>query len=96
MPIRASESPDLDSPMKEVPEAIAWHECDPHEVALQHGVDLSVGLPSTQAQARAARFGPNALNATQRRSWAGLLLDQFKDFMVLVLLAAAVIAVPVR
>lgn len=85
MPIRALESPDQDSPMREVPEAIAGHEFEAHEVALQHDVDLTVGLPSTQAQARAARFGPNALNATQRRSWAGLLLHQFKDFMVLVL-----------
>jgi len=78
--------------MTDVPEAIAWHECEAHEVAQQQGVDLSVGLASTQAQARATRFGPNALQATRRRGWARLLADQFKDFMVLVLVAAAIIA----
>ena len=55
-------------------------------------MDPALGLPQQEAQARADRHGPNEL---QQRTLSGpwrLLVEQFKDFMVLVLLAAAVIS----
>ena len=78
--------------MKDSPEGTAWHQCETHEVAREHGVDPAVGLPLAQTQERTERYGANALQTHERRGWVALLADQFKDFMVLVLLAAAVIA----
>ncbi|MDI1259262.1 cation-translocating P-type ATPase [Aquabacterium sp.] len=78
--------------MKDLPERTAWHQCEAHAVAREHGVDLAVGLPLAQAQERAKRHGANALQTHERRGWIALLADQFKDFMVLVLLVAALIA----
>ncbi|GMU50162.1 MAG: carbonate dehydratase [Candidatus Desulfobacillus denitrificans] len=50
------------------------------------------GLTSAEAAARLARHGPNALPEGRSRSVARMLLDQFSDFMILVLIAAAVVS----
>jgi Ca2+-transporting ATPase len=50
------------------------------------------GLSSGEAEERLARFGPNELREKAKRTPLAMLLDQFKDFMILVLMAAAVIA----
>ena len=55
-------------------------------------VDAGNGLSHAEAQRRLAHHGPNALQDQVRRSPLALLADQFKDFMVLVLLAAAVVS----
>ena len=50
------------------------------------------GLTSAEAAARLARHGPNALPEGRGRSVARMLLDQFSDFMILVLIAAAIVS----
>lgn len=82
-------------PAAQAPPAAAaadWHLHDVHEVARAHGVDPSSGLAHTEAERRAQLHGANALASTPGRGWPGLLADQFKDFMILVLLAAAVVS----
>ncbi len=69
-----------------------WHLHDADELARQHGVDPMHGLPDEEASQRAERHGPNEIQARPARSLAGLFLDQFKDFMIVVLIAAAVIS----
>ena len=69
-----------------------WHLREVHELAREHGVDPAHGLPHQEAQARALRHGPNELRATARRGPLALLVEQFSDFMVVVLLVAAVIS----
>ena len=61
-------------------------------VAQAHGVNPDAGLHAEEAQRRNATHGANELAASQDRPWWRLLADQFKDFMVLVLLGAAVIS----
>ncbi len=53
---------------------------------------LAVGLEPDEAVRRLAVHGPNAIVAARRRGPLRMLLAQFTDFMVLVLLAAAVLA----
>jgi len=65
------------------------HELSPAEVAAQFGSDLHKGLSSSEAQDRLARFGPNALPDTVRRSPWLRLLREFRDVQVYLLLAAA-------
>jgi len=69
-----------------------WHLREAHELAREHGVDPARGLHHDEAQARAARHGPNELRAMTRRGPLALLIEQFSDFMVVVLLVAAVIS----
>ena len=61
-------------------------------VTQAQGVEPSQGLHPDEAGQRAAAHGPNELEATQQRGPLRLLLEQFQDFMVLVLLGAALIA----
>jgi P-type Ca2+ transporter type 2C len=69
-----------------------WHQRDAHELAREHGVDPALGLDEAEAAVRALRHGPNEIAGAEQRSPAALLLDQFKDFMILVLLGAAVVS----
>jgi P-type Ca2+ transporter type 2C len=50
------------------------------------------GLPSGEAVARLAQYGPNDLREKAKRTPLAMFLGQFKDFMIVVLMAAAVIA----
>lgn len=56
------------------------------------GVDRSHGLSDKEAQERLKRVGPNQLSEGKKQSWLLLFLDQFRDFMVWVLLAATLIS----
>ena len=50
------------------------------------------GLTSAQAKARLEKYGPNALQAGEKTTLLQKFINQFKDFMIIVLLAAAVIS----
>jgi len=69
-----------------------WWRLDATDIAKELGTDLSSGLSSAEAQARLERYGRNQLKeAPKRPPWA-IFLDQFKDFMIWVLIGAAVIS----
>ncbi|MGY3090942.1 Ca2+-transporting ATPase [Hymenobacter sp. UYAg731] len=53
----------------------------------------AAGLDAATAAQRLAKYGPNQLADTRRKAWWQLLLRQFTDVMILVLLAAAGISV---
>ncbi len=50
------------------------------------------GLSSAAAEERLAKTGPNQLQEGKKKNIAGILLSQFKDVMILILFAAAVIS----
>ena len=50
------------------------------------------GLSEAEAAARRALHGPNELIEKKKRGLLSMFLDQFKDYMILVLIAAAVIS----
>ena len=54
--------------------------------------DPASGLTPEEAARRLTAHGANELATQQARPWPALLLDQFKDFMIGVLLAAAVVS----
>ncbi len=77
----------IESPPDEV-----WHRREAADLAREHGVDPAIGLHEAEATRRAQRHGPNEIaQGAQRSPWA-LLVDQFRDFMILVLIAAAVVS----
>ena len=55
-------------------------------------VDPSLGLSSKEAEKRLQKKGQNVLQEEKRTSPLKMFLDQFKDFMVLVLLGATLIS----
>ncbi|NDP38146.1 MAG: cation-translocating P-type ATPase [Rhodoferax sp.] len=69
-----------------------WHLHDAHELARRHGVDPAHGLHEDEASRRAQQHGPNEIQGRPGRGLWAQFIDQFKDFMVLVLIAAAVIS----
>ncbi len=71
---------------------MAWHTRTAAEVAAELTTDPRSGLDDAEAARRLASHGPNALPEGRRRSPIRMLLAQFTDLMVLVLLAAAVIS----
>ena len=68
-----------------------WHNTDADEVLLQLE-SSATGLSTDEAQARLAEHGPNSLPEKKRRSLFVILLRQFSDFMIVVLLMAALIS----
>ncbi len=72
--------------------AAAWHTLPAEAVLAQLASDAAQGLSAAEAAARRVQYGPNMLIRGRRRSLLVMLLGQFADFMILVLLAAAVIS----
>ena len=69
-----------------------WHVRSADEVAAALGTSAASGLAADVAAGRLSRYGPNAIEEARPRGPARMLLDQFSDFMVLVLAVAAVLA----
>ena len=68
-----------------------WH-CIETDEALRR-LDVSAnGLTTPEAKRRLVENGPNAIPETRHRSLMAMLLGQFTDFMILILLAAALIS----
>ncbi|MBI2313396.1 MAG: cation-translocating P-type ATPase [Betaproteobacteria bacterium] len=62
------------------------------EVASALGCTPDRGLSAAEAAARLARHGRNEIREAERRSPWRMLADQFTDFMIIVLMVAAVIS----
>jgi len=69
-----------------------WHTLGVDEVCAAVGTDATSGLTRGEADARLARDGPNELPEQAGRGVTDLLVEQFKDVMILLLVAAAVIS----
>ncbi len=55
-------------------------------------VDIAVGLTDEEAQARSAKYGKNRLEGGKEKSILQMALEQLKDFMVIILIIAAVVS----
>ena len=69
-----------------------WHCLSPDEIAQRCEASLGQGLAPDEAARRLALHGPNEIREARRRSAWRMLLGQFTDFMIVVLMVAAVIA----
>jgi Ca2+-transporting ATPase len=72
--------------------ATDWHCLSSVAAAELLGSDPEQGLSPQAAGARLLQYGPNALAEGRRRHPLVMLAAQFTDFMILVLIAAAIIA----
>ncbi len=69
-----------------------WHCLDEEQAARRAATDARAGLTGAEAAARLARIGPNEIHEGRRRGPLAMLLGQFTDFMIVVLIAAAAIS----
>ncbi len=69
-----------------------WHDLTAEMAVQLLESDLDNGLTPNEAARRIAREGPNEIREQGRRSLFSMLVAQFKDFMILVLIAAALVS----
>ena len=71
---------------------MAWHTLDGEQVAEQLASHSQSGLAATEASRRLLRYGPNDIERAKGTSLWRMLIGQFADFMILVLIVAAIIS----
>jgi Ca2+-transporting ATPase len=69
-----------------------WHTLTLEQLQLQLKTDFEQGLNKAEIAARLDQYGSNSLQEDQRYSLSHIFFQQFRDFMILVLLAAALIS----
>jgi Ca2+-transporting ATPase len=67
----------------------AWHALAPEDVARELAVDSKRGLKAAQAAERLKEFGRNALSEKTGPGWSEILVRQFQNVLILVLILAA-------
>jgi Ca2+-transporting ATPase len=72
--------------------ALAWHTLETDKTLDFFQSDLDRGLTSEEVSKRIASYGPNELEETGGRSPLMILWDQFKNIMLLMLIAVAIIS----
>jgi len=82
LPDRTAEEIDGDS----------WHAVDPDEVLKRLATYAASGLSSSEAKKRLTQYGPNELEEAPPTSFWQMLGEQFNNFVVILLIVAAVIS----
>jgi P-type Ca2+ transporter type 2C len=72
-----------------------WHQAEASAVAQELGVDPERGLSADEARNRLQSQGPNRLAGGKKESGIQAFLRQYRDFMQIILLAAAAISLVV-
>ena len=68
-----------------------WYKLDVEET-LQSLGSCREGLTAEEAEGRLARYGPNELKERKKKTALMMLMGQFNDFLIIVLIAAAIMA----
>ncbi len=68
-----------------------WHQKTVQSVVEELNTSLK-GVSTEEAQKRLLEYGPNELKEKKKKTPLMMFLDQFRDFMILVLIAAALIS----
>ena len=74
------------------PAATRWYALSPEDVAGQLGVDPVGGLSAAKAAERLQQNGPNALPAEKTVPGWRRFVDQYRSYMQIILLIAAVVS----
>jgi Ca2+-transporting ATPase len=81
------------SPLNSKPDpAGVWHTLAVEKTLEQLASDAEAGLTTQEVKQRLQQYGPNELQETAGRSTWEILLDQFKNIMLLMLIAVALIS----
>lgn len=78
--------------MKQISKEKCHYQLSVKESVAKLNTDLEKGLTPREAEKRLTHYGPNTLEAAERRPVIFKLFDQFKDLLILVLIIAASLA----
>ena len=70
-----------------------WHTKSTQETIDELRTNAENGLSSSEARKRLEQYGPNRLKEKKRKSTFMLFLEQFNDYLIYILIAAAVISI---
>jgi Ca2+-transporting ATPase len=70
-----------------------WYRATAEETCRGLGVDPETGLSAAEVTKRRQQYGPNRLAAEAKEPWWQAFLRQYRDFMQIVLVVAAVISI---
>ncbi|MGI6697839.1 MAG: calcium-translocating P-type ATPase, SERCA-type [Clostridia bacterium] len=71
---------------------LEWHTLEKEAVEKELSTSLSRGLDDKEAVKRLERYGYNEIEQKKRKTILQMYIDQFKDFMIIILIIAAVIS----
>ncbi|MBK3639721.1 HAD-IC family P-type ATPase [Streptomyces sp. MBT33] len=91
-----SSTSSTDGRRDEAEPAPTWYGRSPEAVAVALGVDPAVGLTSAQAAERLTRDGPNALPEEQPPPRWRRVLEQYRSYMQIILVAAAIVSLLIQ
>src|SRR4030042_177430 len=82
---------------KQIPSAVIqsetnWHAFPPDQIIKQLATPPEIGLTSEEAARRLLSYGPNQLTEAQGITFWQMLLDQFRSFVVIMLIVASVVS----
>ena len=69
-----------------------WFNKTVEEVAKELATDIENGLVQEQVNEKLEKFGPNELKQEKKKSLFVKFLEQFKDFMIIILIIAAIVS----
>ena len=72
--------------------SITWHDISADEVLSSLETEMQSGLTSEEAARRLEKFGPNQLQEKPRPTFLKMVIDQLNNFLVILLIVAAVIS----
>ncbi|HOA15773.1 MAG TPA: cation-translocating P-type ATPase [Bacillota bacterium] len=73
-----------------------WHSMDREVLLRELSTSRETGLTEEEADSRAQKYGPNALAEAKRKGTLQRFLDQFRGFLVILLIVAAVVSAAFR
>jgi len=76
----------------EGPSAVPWHTLATDEVLARWHSDSRHGLDAGTHARQLQQFGPNEIPEKSKRSLGAIILSQFSDLMILILLGAAIVS----
>ncbi len=85
-------APETETEAAIVEQQHVWHALDAEAAITQLGTDSGRGLSAKETSRRLLQYGPNTLQTAPKLPWYRVLLRQFVDVLILILLAAAAIA----
>lgn len=91
--VSVEEPPSSNKPLESVINGTdIWHALEASNVVRALRTSPDAGLSSTEAEKRAVELGPNELEEADRPSLFQMILEQFNNFIVIVLIVAAILS----
>lgn len=69
-----------------------WYSLDGSDVASSLESDLESGLTSEKVEKARGTYGTNEITSKKKKSVLQMIIEQFKDFMIIVLIIAAIVS----